>query len=91
MNFKIKNMKKLRERRDYMNKFIFFVTKFIFFVAHSLKTDTSESSKRLFGAIGFITAIVYIAIWGHDLIETLLYVSAALLGLETVSNIFRKK
>ena len=84
-------MKKIREKHDYMNKFILFVKKFILFVANSMKADTVESSKRLFGAIGFITALVYIAIWGHDLIETLLFVSAALLGLETVSNIFRKK
>ena len=77
-------MKKFRERYDYINKFIFFI-------ANSLKAEKPESSKRLFGAIGFICAIVFIAIWQHDLIETLLFVSATLLGLETVANIFRKK
>jgi formate/nitrite transporter FocA (FNT family) len=56
-----------------------------------MRSSAPESSKRLFGAIGFITAIIYIAVWGHELIETLLYVSAALLGLESITQIFKKK
>lgn len=68
-----------------------FLNKAISFVANSLRATSAESSKRLFGAIGFITAIIYIAIWSHPLIETLLYVSAALLGLEAITGVFKKK
>jgi formate/nitrite transporter FocA (FNT family) len=68
-----------------------YLDKTISFFAASLRSTAPESSKRLFGAIGFITAIIYIAIWGRDLIETLLYVSAALLGLESITQIFKKK
>lgn len=68
-----------------------FLNKAISFVANSLRSSSSESSKRLFGAIGFITAIIYIAVWDHNLIETMLYVSAALLGLDSVAGIFKKK
>jgi hypothetical protein len=68
-----------------------FLNKVISFVANSLRSSSSESSKRLFGAIGFITAIIYIAVWDHNLIEALLYVSAALLGLGSITSVFKKK
>lgn len=68
-----------------------FIDKVIKFVAQALRSNTDESSKRLFGAIGFICAIVFIAIWSHSLFNELLYVSVALLGLESVTNIFKKK
>jgi hypothetical protein len=61
------------------------------FINGIFSTGTPESSKRVFGAIGFICSIIYIGIWGHDLIPQLLYVSASLLGIETISNIFTKK
>ena len=72
------------------NKIALFFDKAISFIANSLRSTAPESSKRLFGAIGFVVAMVYIAIWAHPLIETLLYVSAALLGLEAVAGIFNK-
>ena len=68
-----------------------FINKALSFVANSLRATSAESSKRLFGAVGFVTAITYIAIWSHQLIETLLYVSAALLGLESITGMFKKK
>ena len=68
-----------------------FIDKVILFVANALRAEKPESSKRLFGAVGFFVAMVYIAIWSHDLIETLLYVSTALLGLESITGIFKKK
>lgn len=71
-----------------MKKFVYKVFKF---VANALRSNTDESSKRLFGAIGFICSIVFIAIWSHSLFQELLYTSAALLGLETLTNIFKKK
>jgi len=41
----------------------------------------SLSSKRFYGAIGFLCSIVFIAIWQHELINELLFTSAALLGI----------
>jgi flagellar biogenesis protein FliO len=60
------------------------------FIKGIFSSGTPESSKRLFGALGFICAIIFIAIWKRDLVETLLIVSASLLGLETLTNIFKK-
>jgi cobalamin biosynthesis protein CobD/CbiB len=68
-----------------------FFDKVVRFVAQALRSNTDESSKRLFGAIGFICSIVFIAIWSHALFNELLYVSVALLGLESFTNIFKKK
>lgn len=68
-----------------------FFDKLVRFVAQALRSNTDESSKRLFGAIGFICSIVFIAIWSHALFNELLYVSVALLGLESFTNIFKKK
>jgi cobalamin biosynthesis protein CobD/CbiB len=68
-----------------------FFDKVVRFVAQALRSNTDESSKRLFGAIGFICSIIFIAIWSHALFNELLYVSVALLGLESVTNIFKKK
>lgn len=53
----------------------------ISFIKASLTKDSPESSKRLFGSIGFISAIVMITIWQHDLISELLFTSAGLIGL----------
>ena len=47
-------------------------------------SGSPESSKRFFGSIGWLSAIVIIYIWRRDLTETLLYVSAALIGLEVI-------
>ena len=68
-----------------------FFDKVVRFVAQALRSNTDESSKRLFGAIGFICSIVFIAIWSHALFDELLYVSAALLGLQSITDIFKKK
>ena len=60
------------------------------FIRGIFTENTPESSKRVFGAIGFICAIVFIAIWDHDLIIELLYVSASLIGLSTIVSPFLK-
>lgn len=60
------------------------------FILDMLSSNTGVSSKRMFGGIGFICAIVFIALWGRTLIDTLLFISAALLGLETVTGVFNK-
>ena len=61
------------------------------FVKNMLSTGTNESSKRTLGAVGYICAIIFIAIWAHDLIGTLLYVSSALITGGTIETIFTKK
>ena len=68
-----------------------FINKLLSFVANALRSETSESSKRIFGAIGFLASVAFIGIWVHDLINELMYVSVMLLGLETVTNLFKKK
>ena len=61
------------------------------FIKGIFESDQPQSSKRVFGAIGFLTAIIFIAIWQHDLIQTLLLVSCGLLGLETFASMFKSK
>ncbi len=73
-----------------MKKIIEFFGKVINFFANSYKSDQPQSSKRLFGSIGYISTIVFIAIWRHDLVNELLYVSATLIGLETIVTPFKK-
>jgi hypothetical protein len=59
-------------------------------ITDMLSKSTNVSSKRVNGTIGFICSIIFIAIWARTEIPTLLYVSALLLGLETVSGVFKK-
>ena len=61
------------------------------FVTDMFSSETGVSSKRVFGALGFVCSIVYIAIWRHDLVEVLLITSASMIGLETIANIFKPK
>ena len=60
------------------------------FIKNIFSADKSESAKRFFGAIGFICAIVFIAIWAHNLIDELLYISAALIGLGILDRWIKK-
>ena len=60
------------------------------FIKNIFTSGTPESSKRIFGGIGFICAIVFIALWQRALTDTLLFVSASLLGLETITNLWKK-
>ena len=60
------------------------------FIRGIFSEGTPESSKRLFGAIGFIVAIVFIALWKRELISDLLYVSASLIGLSALVSPFVK-
>lgn len=64
--------------------------RFISFIKSMYSSDSGVSSKRVHGSIGYLIAIVYIGIFAHDLIGLLLATSAALLGLETIVNIFKK-
>lgn len=56
-----------------------------------LSSEGNVSSKRVNGTIGFICFIIFVAIWRKDIIDLLGYISAGLLGLEAVANIFSKK
>lgn len=60
------------------------------FIKGIFTTGSPESSKRVFGGIGFICAILFIALWNRQLTDTLLFVSASLLGLETITNLWKK-
>jgi len=52
--------------------------------------DSPDSSKRFWGGIGFATCVVLACI-NKELQEPLLYTSAGLLGLETITNFFKPK
>lgn len=60
------------------------------FIKGALSSDSPESSKRLLGFIGYISAIIMIAIWRHDLILELLITSGTLLGLGIVEKRLKK-
>ena len=53
--------------------------------------DKPESSKRFFGAVGFVAATIVICIFKQDLIDQLLYTSAALMGMGILDETFNKK
>jgi hypothetical protein len=53
-------------------------------------SDQSLSSKRVFGAIGFIASVIIIWTIKPEFVDYLLTVSASLLGLETITRIFKK-
>lgn len=61
------------------------------FIKGMFSNGTTESSKRVFGAIGFCCAIVFIALWKRDLIDTLLITSASMIGLSAITDIFKAK
>jgi len=61
------------------------------FILDMLSSSTGVSSKRVLGLIGYIAAIIFIALWARDLIDLLLVTSASLVGLETVTSIFAPK
>jgi hypothetical protein len=60
------------------------------FIKNIYQKDSPESSKRFFGSIGFITSIVFIGVFDHSLISTLLYVSTTLIGLGVVDGFINK-
>ena len=61
------------------------------FFKDMFSSDNGVSSKRVFGGIGFICSIIYIALWSRDLIDFLLITSASMIGLETITSIFTPK
>ena len=61
------------------------------FFKDMFSSEKGVSSKRVFGGVGFICSIVFIALWSRDLIDMLLITSASMIGLETISSIFTPK
>ena len=62
--------------------------KLITYIANLHRTGTNESAKRFYGGIGFISCIVMT--WLKIDCSMLISVSAGLLGLETITNFFKK-
>lgn len=58
------------------------------FLLNMFSSRSDTSSKRVNGTIGWLAAIVMIAVWEHGLIETLLYVSAGMIGFGAVEKVF---
>lgn len=74
-----------------MKKFIIIFFKSLFSELKEIHSSGSSlSSKRFYGAIGFLCSIVFIAVWQHNLINELLFTSAALLGLGILDKINKK-
>lgn len=61
------------------------------FLKSLFESDKPQSSKRFFGAIGFICFIVFVAVWDHSLIDTLGFISVSLIGLDTITTAFKPK
>lgn len=71
--------------------------KLLQFISNMLSSDKPESAKRTIGSIGMIVCF-FIAIWctlraiqAPEFAYALLTASAALLGLDAVKEIFKKK
>ena len=66
------------------------------FIKDALSSDSSVSSKRIAGCIGWIACLVcvFYALFTHtdspNIVDTLFVTSAALLGLDSVVSIFKK-
>lgn len=57
------------------------------FIKNMYSSASDISSKRVFGSLGYITGIVYVGVFDHSLIGTVIYVSAALLGLGILDKV----
>lgn len=76
-----------------MKRFYNFLKDFYSFLKNIHSSGSPESSKRFYGGIGFMCSIIMI--WTNiniknELVETLMFVSAGMIGLETLTNLFRK-
>ena len=60
------------------------------FFLNIFRKDSPESCKRVLGALGFVTFIVYIGVFDHNLIDTLGYLSAGLIAGGMAETIFSK-
>ena len=59
---------------------------------HSDSKTKGLSSKRVYGAIGFMSCLIFsIVTLNADLLEVIIYVSAGMIGLDSVMKAFNKK
>lgn len=59
---------------------------------HSDSKTKVLSSKRVYGAIGFMSCLIFsIVTLNADLLEVIIYVSAGMIGLDSVMKAFNKK
>ena len=63
---------------------------FISFLARLFDKGSDASSKRFYGAVGFMFSIAFIAVWRHDLISELLVASVSLIGLGILDKFGKK-
>lgn len=67
------------------------------FIVHIFMNDTGVSSKRVAGILGWLVCIficIYCTVLGFAapvIIETLFYCTAALLGLDTITSIWKHR
>lgn len=61
------------------------------FIKQMLSGNSDVSSKRTMGVIGYLTGLVFVGVFDHDLISTVLYVSAGLLGLGVLDKLSQTK
>lgn len=59
------------------------------FITKMFSSDTSVSSKRILGAILIVCGII-MGFINNSNFETFLIIGASMVGLETVTNIFKK-
>ena len=70
--------------------------KFTEFLKQALSSDSSTSSKRICGLLGWIICLlgviyaVITKIESPDILTTLFITSSGLLGLDSITNIFKK-
>lgn len=70
--------------------------KFIDFLKQALSADSSTSSKRLCGFLGWIVCLLCVLyavitkVESPSVVNTLFIASTSLLGLDSVMNIFKK-
>ena len=57
------------------------------FILEIYNSQSPTSSKRVFGSIGWICSIVFIALWQRELVNELMYTSATLIGLDTATKV----
>ena len=60
------------------------------FLKDMFSGGSDVSSKRVFGGLGFVCGIVFVATFDHTLIPTLMYLSTALLGLGIMDKLSQK-
>lgn len=61
------------------------------FIRDMLSGGSDVSSKRVMGVIGYLTGLVFVGVFDHELISTVIYVSAGLLGLGILDKLSQTK